>query len=119
LAPEHFPFIKPRLLVNQGDQVLCGTPLVADKRDPDVTLAAPGGGRISEIRLGPRRIIREIVIEPDARDGFVENQPSTIQQIRSLGFQDLVGRLMAGGLWPLMRQLPFRDYARPDRKPPV
>ncbi len=119
LLPERIPFFKPRLLVAEEDTVRCGTPLIADKRNPEVTLASPAGGRIAAIRLGPRRVIREIVIERDSSEKFVEIEPVPAEKLGALNFQDLTARLMVGGLWPLMRQLPFRDYARPDQAPRI
>jgi len=117
VLPERVPFMKPRLLAARGDAVRVGTPLVADKRNPDVLLASPAGGRIAAIELGPRRVIREIVIERDAAEEFVEYRRLAADQLAALDSRQLAQRLMAAGLWPLMRQLPFRDYARPADQP--
>ena len=36
--------LKPRMLVQVGDQVRLGQSLFTDKRDPEVMFTAPGGG---------------------------------------------------------------------------
>ena len=69
LLPERIPFIKPRLKVKIDDQVNVGSPVFEDKRNPDFIFLSPGGGRISKIDYGPRRIIKEIIIAPDQDEG--------------------------------------------------
>ena len=62
MVPEPIPFIKPRLLVEVDDDVSVGSPLFEDKRNPGIKFLSPGSGKIASINFGPRRIIREIVI---------------------------------------------------------
>ena len=119
LLPERIPFFKPRLLVAEGEQVRVGTPLVADKRNPQVILVSPAGGKVTAIRLGPRRVIREIVITRDTTEEFIESTPLTLEDLAHHGRTDLIARIITGGLWPLMRQFPFGDYARIDSIPPA
>lgn len=119
LLPEKIPFIKPRLKVQVGDQVKIGTPLIEDKRDPEVVFLSPGGGRIAEINFGPRRVIREISVVLDQDEAYVNFPTFSAGQLEMTARQDLVQTLMTGGLWPLLRELPFRDIATPDFTPPA
>ena len=119
LLPEHIPFIKPRLLVKADQTVQLGEPLIEDKRNPTVRFLSPGGGRIAEINFGPRRVIREIVIERNGDEAVEMFDPIAESDIGSIPRDRLIETILAGGLWPLIRQLPFRDYAQPEVEPPM
>lgn len=119
LLPEKIPFIKPRLKVQVGDHVKIGTPLIEDKRNPAVTFLSPGSGRIAEISFGPRRVIREISVVLDPDEGYETFPSFNATQLDQMARQDLVKTLQTGGLWPLLRELPFRDIATPDFTPPA
>lgn len=119
LLPEHLPFVKPRLLIGVGDRVRLGSPLIEDKRNTEIRFLAPGAGRVSDIRYGPRRVIREIVIDLDEEPSVEEFERFSEADIEKAGRQTLVTALIRGGLWPLLRALPFRDYPAPDIEPPM
>ncbi len=119
LLPEKIPFVKPKLLVEPGQPVSVGTPLFYDKRDERVRFLSPGGGTVEAVDYGPRRVIRRIVVR------LAENEPAERFErfeegrLRHIDRQRLVDALLAGGLWPLLRALPFRDYPPPDSQPPA
>ena len=119
LLPERIPFIKPRLKVKIGDTVQLGTPLIEDRRDPAIQFHSPGGGRITDIRFGPRRVIEAIVVAVENDEKFVPFESYTTQDVEKLERSQLVQAIVKGGLWPLIRELPFRDYPRPDSIPPA
>ncbi len=117
ILPERLPFVKPRLKVKVGDQVKIGTPVFEDKRNPDVTFLSPGAGKISQINFGPRRVIQEIVVALDhdeAHEAFPAFSETDIENIER---EAVVKSILAGGLWPLVKQLPFRDIADPSAIP--
>jgi Na+-transporting NADH:ubiquinone oxidoreductase subunit A len=74
---------------------------------------------VADILYGPRRVIRAIVIELDAIEQSEHFETVAPEAIGSLPPDDLVRRLQNGGLWPLIRALPFRDIADPRRRPPA
>ena len=119
LLPEHIPFVKPRLKISEGDQVQVGTPLIEDKRNTQIQFLSPGGGEVSKIRFGPRRVIQEIVIELEADENAVQFERFTRQDLDRVSRAHVVGALISGGLWPLFKELPFRDYPHPDATPPA
>jgi Na+-transporting NADH:ubiquinone oxidoreductase subunit A len=119
MLPEHIPFVKSRLKVAKGDRVALGSPLFEDKRNPDIHFLAPGGGRVIDIRFGPRRVIQEIVIELDDTEKAIEFERYSQADIDKMSREQLVQALSSGGLWPLIKELPFRDYARPEVVPPA
>jgi Na+-transporting NADH:ubiquinone oxidoreductase subunit A len=119
LTPARIPFIKPRLKVAVGDRVKIGSLLCEDKRDPRLRFLSPGGGEVAEIRFGRRRVIEAIVITLDPEEEWVDFEPLSPEQVTCLERQELVDHLLRGGLWPLIKALPFRQIASPDEKPPA
>lgn len=119
LLPEHIPFVKPRLKVAEGDYVALGQPLIEDKRNPDIQFLSPGAGHIATIRFGPRRVIQEIVVHLDETEKAIEFERYREEDIDKMSREQLVQALVAGGLWPMIKELPFRDYARLDFVPPA
>ncbi len=119
LCPERIPFIKPRLKIRLDDTVKIGSVLFEDKRNPDVKFLSPGGGKVVEINFGPRRVIREIIIRLDT-DEQMETFEAISQELpAAIEREALIANIMTGGLWPLIRELPFRDLARPGVMPPA
>ena len=49
LKPTDFKNLTPRLLVREGDAVKAGTPVYADKFNPEIIFASPVSGTVSEI----------------------------------------------------------------------
>lgn len=119
MVPEHIPFIKPRLLVEEGDAVALGTPLFTDKRDTRIRFLSPGGGRVARIEFGPRRVIRQIVITLDGDERQETFDVPTVAQLATASRRSLVDALLAGGMWPFLRALPFMDLVDPDGVPPA
>jgi len=118
LLPEHLPFVKPRLKVNIGDSVRIGSPLLEDKRNPEIRFLSPGAGRITDIHYGPRRVIREVVLVLDEQEAAEEFDRFTAADLEKADRRSIAAALVRGGLWPLLRALPFRDYPAPDLEPP-
>ncbi len=119
MLPERIPFIKPRLLIDEGASVAIGTPLFEDKRDSRVRFLSPGGGQVTRIVFGPRRVIRQIVIELDSDEPGVRFDVPDAEQLATMARQNVVDLLLNGGMWPFLRSLPFMDLADPDTVPPV
>ena len=116
--PERIPFVKPRLLVKEGDAVKIGSVLFEDKRNPDVKFLSPGGGSIQQISFGKRRVIKEIVIKLDGEEERESFQPYTEADLDVIKRPALVGAIMKGGCWGLFRVLPFGDIPGQDTEPP-
>ncbi len=118
LLPERIPFVKPRLKVKVDDPVKVGSIVFEDKRNSQLVFLSPGGGRIAKIKYGPRRVIKEIVIELDQDEGYKAFPVISEARLEGMERKKLVKTIMTGGLWPLFRELPFRDVPNPDVVPP-
>ncbi len=119
VLPERIPYIKPRLRVQTGDAVQVGSVVCEDKADPRIVFVSPGGGVVTDIVFGPRRVIREVVIKLDRDETAVTFPAVTEADLDRMPREDLVARLLDGGVWPLLRELPFRKIANPDGAPPA
>jgi Na+-transporting NADH:ubiquinone oxidoreductase subunit A len=66
-SPRGLSFLKPRILVKEGEMVALGQPLVEHKKDDRIKFCSPASGKVQEIRYGPRRILEAIVIAIDEK----------------------------------------------------
>ena len=96
----------PRLLVKEGDHVLCGSPVIADKKNPDILLTAPVSGTVKQVVRGEKRKLLAVLIEPDGKREFA-----------SIDTADVKKALLASGLWPLLVQRPYGVLADPQACP--
>lgn len=112
IKPSDFRSIKPKLLINQGDVVLAGSPLFCDKTKPELLVTSPVSGIIHDIVRGDRRVIQEIVIKSDE---IINYQQFDVNDIDTK--QKVIALLLRSGLWPLIRQRPFNIIAKPDETP--
>ena len=118
LLPDKLPFVKPRLTVKTGDRVQVGSVLFEDKANPGVKFVSPGGGTVVDIQYGPRRVIEAVVIRLDGEEAFAQFPPIPENRIADVARDKLAAALVDGGVWPLIRELPFRNIPRPDTQMP-
>ncbi len=105
-----FPGLRPVPLVAQGDAVVRGAPVLADRADRRIVFAAPCAGHVAEVRMGPRRTLAALVIaraenEEDGSDAA----PSPTGDLRAA--------LLDAGLWPALRTRPFGQIPHPEARP--
>ncbi len=117
LVPVTAPFVKLKLLVRENDGVDVGTPLLQDKRDPQVQFVSPGTGTVEAIVRGPRRVVQEIVIRLDRNSqGAKKMTPIPLENLDAMPRMELIDLLKKHGIWPFIRQFPFMDV--PDSQSP-
>lgn len=114
VKPSDFPGLKPRLLVSAGDAVQIGTPLFADKNQPDVLFCSPVSGTVSLVNRGERRKVLEVVVESD---GQFQSVSFSKTQVDSLDRDGVKSELLKSGLWPYLVQRPFGVLAKPADVP--
>ncbi len=110
--------LRPRLLVEEGDDVDLGQPLFIDKHHPDVPFCSPGTGVVSAINRGPRRALNSVVITLDD-DAMSAERFSAVRRDRlpKLGQAEVTERLLESGLWTAFRARPFSRVPEPETMP--
>ena len=97
----------PRLLVAEGDSVVAGQPLVADKDDPRLTLPSPVSGAVKAIVRGEKRKLLEVVVCRITQNN--QNTPNSQSTPNTLPPDSPV--------WWMIKERPFGTIADPDHKP--
>jgi len=114
VLPDAAKGLLPRLLVKEGDRVLCGSPVIADKKNPDILLTAPVSGIVKEIVRGEKRKLLAVLIEADDKQEYVD---FGIKDPASLSAEDIKVALMQSGLWAVLVQRPYGILADPSACP--
>ena len=114
ISPQDFNYIKPKLLVKEGDQVTLGDALFFDKINPDVKWPSIASGTISKIVFGERRAVLDIIIEVDEDN---EANIESINQINLSSRDDVKGFITKNNFWPFFTQRPFNKVVDPNDNP--
>ena len=108
---------KAKLLVKKQDTVKIGTPYIL-KKQSHVQFLSPVAGTITDIEYGDRRSIKEIIISKDKDEDSIKLfEP--ISNIETLSRQDVVNKLLQGGLWATFKQYPFNAIPKAETVPPA
>ena len=114
VCPTDFKGLLPRLLVKEGDPVLCGSPVIADKKNADIILASPVSGTVKELVRGDKRKLLAVLIEADGENKCVD---FGVKDVASLDADSVRSAIMQSGLWPWLVQRPYGIIADPAIKP--
>ena len=114
VKPTDLRGLKPRLLVKEGDKVLAGSPVLADKESPDILFTSPVSGTVTEVVRGEKRKLLEVRIKADSEQKYLD---LGIEDARNLDAGQIKSLLMKSGLWPAIIQRPYGIIANPDIRP--
>ena len=114
VQPGDFKGFLPRLLVKEGDKVLAGSPVLSDKKNPDIIIAAPVSGTVKEIVRGEKRKLLAVLIQTDAK---VESVDFGKKKVEDLNAEQIKKALLESGLWPFFIQRPYGVIADPAANP--
>jgi len=117
LQPTDFNYIKPKLVVKEGDIVKIGSPLFFNKENSDQVWGAPGSGKIIKIQYGLRRVIEKIVIDLDEAEADYSEKKYSSRDISNLNCSEVLAIISKANVWPLIRQRPFNRVVNPSDKP--
>jgi Na+-transporting NADH:ubiquinone oxidoreductase subunit A len=110
VQPPNFVGISPipKLMVEVGDEVKAGDPILFDKKVPEVKHCAPVSGEVIAVNRGEKRAITEVVILADKEMKYRELKPVDLDKASR---EELVEFLLESGAWPLIRQRPYNMLA--------
>ena len=114
VKPTDFRALVPKLLVREGDKVLAGTPVLADKMSQNILFASPVSGTVSEVVRGEKRKLLEVRIKADAEQEYVD---FGVKNVADLSAEQIKEALLTAGLWPAINQRPYGITANPEVKP--
>lgn len=114
LKPTDFRGLVPRLLVREGDKVLAGSPVLADKEHPDVLFTSPVSGTVQEIVRGEKRKLLEVRIKADAQNEYFDFGKKNLSEISTEEVKEV---LLKSGLWAGFIQRPYGVVADPSISP--
>lgn len=114
---DDFIGLKPTMKVAEGDKVQAGDTLFEDKKNPGVILCAPVSGTVETIERGARRRLLAVVIKPDGSNDSKIFPACDEQAINAMSREDVVERLRAAGVWPVLRTRPFSKTPKLTAKP--
>ncbi len=114
VKPTDFRGLVPKLLVREGDKVLAGTPVLADKMSQNILFASPVSGVVAEVVRGEKRKLLEVRIKADADQEYVD---FGVKKVSELSADQIKEALLEAGLWPAIIQRPYGIIANPETKP--
>lgn len=114
IVPSDFKGLIPRLLVKEGDRVLAGSPVLADKKHPDILVTSPVSGTVKEIVRGDKRKLLEVLIGTDSEQEYLY---FGCKRPESLSGDEVRTALLQSGLWAAIVQRPYGILADPAVKP--
>lgn len=114
IKPTDFIGVFPKMLVKEGDKVKAGSPLFFNKYNDRVIFTSPVSGTVKEIRRGAKRVLMEVVIEADLKEEYEEFGNA---DPKDLSREQVIEKMLQGGVWPMIRQRPYSVIASPDDIP--
>ena len=118
LKPTDFHGIaRPKVLVEEGDKVKAGTPILFDKLSEKTMFCAPVSGEIAAIVRGEKRKLLEIRILADAEVEFESFGAHSVSDLHGLSREAVLEQMLKGGVWPNITQRPYGVLADPEAQP--
>ena len=113
IQPSEFKGLNARLLVREGDRVLAGSPVLADKKNPDVLVTSPVSGTVKEIVRGDKRKLLAVLVAVDRVQEYLDfgagNDALTAEEVKD--------KLLKSGLWTSIISRPYGIVADPAVTP--
>jgi len=115
--------LKPRMKVQEGDEVRRGTPLFEHRKRPGLVVTSPAAGRVVTINRGDRRALFSIVIELSEAEQAGEGEQVTLasfsgRPVADLSRADVKALLLESGFWTALRERPFSTIPAPEGPEP-
>jgi Na+-transporting NADH:ubiquinone oxidoreductase subunit A len=116
LLGDDYQGMKPTLLVAEGERVILGQPLFADKKHPKIVYTSPAAGEVVAINRGERRVFRSLVIAVSGKEE--QAFPMTpMERLEQLTAAEVEQQLLDSGTWPSFRTRPYSKTPPPGTRP--
>ena len=114
VKPSDWRGITPRLLVREGDAVKAGSPLFADKQNPDIVFCSPVSGAVNSVIRGDKRKLLAVTVKADGKN---ESLKFNAPEVSSADRNAVTAALLESGLWACIKQRPYGTVADPKAAP--
>ncbi|MFA0960693.1 Na(+)-translocating NADH-quinone reductase subunit A [Roseivirga sp. BDSF3-8] len=108
---------RPKVLVEEGETVKAGTPLVYDKKHSRIMLTSPVSGEVVEVKRGKKRKLLEVVILADSEQVYEEYPRYSVSELNNLTREQVEEQMLKSGVWPQLVQRPYGLFADPEEAP--
>lgn len=116
LHGEEYVGMRPSMLVKEGDRVIKGQALFADKKNPGVMFTAPASGVVTAIHRGEKRVLQSIIIRVEGDEQRVFTRYARTS-LAALSRETVQNQLLDSGLWTALRTRPFSKSPQPGSVP--
>ncbi len=96
-----FDYIKPKVIIKEGDEVLLGDVLCFDKKNLRIKFVSPANGLIDKICYGPRRKLKFIVINIFNNEKKKKFDTVVDTSLNNLTKKHVINQLLDAGFWQL------------------
>ena len=109
--------LRPKALVDVGDVVKAGTPVLVDKKKDNIIYASPVSGEVVEVKRGAKRKLLEIVILADKEIEYASFKAYTLSDLTNAPREEVQQQMVNSGVWPNIIQRPYGVVANPEESP--
>lgn len=109
--------LRPKTLVDVGDNVKAGSPVLIDKKHDNVIYTSPVSGEIVEVRRGEKRKLLEIIILADREVEYESFRTYNVSDLTNASRADVQQQMLNSGVWPNLIQRPYGIVANPEDTP--
>ncbi len=117
IQPADFHGLRARLLIQEGDAIYVGTPVLEHKDDPRIKIVSPVSGKVSAIVRGEKRALQAVILESDGKQACQQHTKFLASSFLELNRQQIIEHLLVTGSWAVLRQRPFQRIPNPDVQP--
>lgn len=114
LQPDDFCGIVPRVLVKEGESVLAGSPLFADKATGLIKFTSPVSGVVTQVERGERRKVLSIRVRPDSKQACKD---FNVENWEKFSAEEMTQLLLDSGMFAFLRQRPYDVVPSPSESP--
>lgn len=114
VQPSDFKGLNPRLLVKEGDRVLAGSPVLADKKNTDILVTSPVSGTVEQVVRGDKRKLLAVLVKADSIQEYADFGK---KDASGLSADEIKDTLLKSGLWAGLVQRPYGVLADPSAAP--
>jgi Na+-transporting NADH:ubiquinone oxidoreductase subunit A len=114
IKPADFHGLVPKVILKPGDAVKVGDVVFYDKYNEAVKFVSPVSGTLKDIVRGEKRRILDVVLENDGKN---EKAKKSIGDLEKMSSEEVREAMLAGGLWPFIKQRPLDIIADPKIQP--